>query len=432
MILILLLFATTTNAYINNWFPISTVSCNDFNNPRQIRLLGKDFVLWKKDNQLIFQDDSCPHRCAPLSEGYIDSNSKNLRCAYHGWEFNEKGTCTVIPQADFKQKLSFKKACIKNYPTFEYGDMLWAYMGNDTNVQFPKDIYDLDNSSTFMRELPFSLYILLENFVDPAHIPYAHHKLQSTRDNGSPIEIKQLSLDNDTKILSMMFKENNFNNPKSSRAGVINFRMPCHYYVDFKKPDSNLLSELHIFVVPVQEDICRIFIKYKINNKNLYLKKIFNMLPIWLIHIFINRFLDSDTLILHKQDQYLLKNTDSYHSNKEYYLPTESDKGVSFYRKWIKKTLPTIPSFYKIRKNNELTRHEILDRYEQHTKECIHCKIALENIKNLRLIGSLILLILYFLTNNLILIPMLILNYIFSKRLEDLFIFDDYVHNNID
>lgn len=28
--------------------------------------------------------------------------------------------------------------------------------------------------------------------MDPAHIPFAHHKLQSTRDDGSPIDMEVL------------------------------------------------------------------------------------------------------------------------------------------------------------------------------------------------------------------------------------------------
>ena len=102
MLLLLLLYISITYSYINNWFPVISVSNTDFTNPIQLRILSKDFVIWKKEDKLVFQDDVCPHRCAPLSEGYIDKNSNNLRCAYHGWEFNEDGNCTVIPQVSDK------------------------------------------------------------------------------------------------------------------------------------------------------------------------------------------------------------------------------------------------------------------------------------------------------------------------------------------
>ena len=42
----------------------------------------------------------------------------------------------------------------------------------------------------FIKELPYSWYILVENFMDPAHIPFAHHGLQGKRSDGKPIKIK--------------------------------------------------------------------------------------------------------------------------------------------------------------------------------------------------------------------------------------------------
>ena len=181
MIIVLLLF-TTCNAYFNNWFPIVTVSSTDFTNPKQIRMFGKDFVVWKKNEDIILQDDVCPHRCAPLSEGYIDNNSKNLRCAYHGWEFDESGENTCIPQSP--NKIKSTNACVKTYQTIEYGDMLWGYFGNSKIDYLPEHYYKLTNPDTFMRELPYSFHILLENFFDPAHVQFANNKLQSKRENG--------------------------------------------------------------------------------------------------------------------------------------------------------------------------------------------------------------------------------------------------------
>ena len=429
MILYLLLIQSV-NAYINNWFPITTISSHDYNNPKQIRILGKDYVLWKKEDEYVFQDDSCPHRCAPLSEGYIDRHSKNIRCAYHGWEFDDKGNCTIIPQLSNNNKLLNSKSCLKSYPTFQHGDMLWGYLGNNTNLDFPIKNYNLDNSSAFVRELPISLYILLENFVDPAHIPYAHHKLQSIRDMGSPIEISLLSKVSDSQKFSIKFEEFSEYKPCKSRSGIINFKMPCYYNVEFIKPVTNILSKLHILFVPVEEDITRIFVKYEIKNK--IVQDIFKLIPKWLIHLSINRFLDSDTLILHKQDNYINENSKSYHSNKNYYLPTESDKGIILFRKWIKKSLPNIPHFYKRNNKISLSRNDILNRYDQHTKNCIHCKKALKNTKLLKIYGTAFFILLHSFTRRFGFLFLGLMNYYGCLKIEKSFIFQDYVHNLID
>ena len=42
-------------------------------------------------------------------------------------------------------------------------------------------------------ELPYSINTLLENFFDPAHIPFAHHKLQSSRELASDVNVTLLN-----------------------------------------------------------------------------------------------------------------------------------------------------------------------------------------------------------------------------------------------
>ena len=64
---LILLLLVPIYAYNNNWFPIIPISCSDFKNPKEITILGKEYVLWKKNNEFILQDNICPHRCAPLS-----------------------------------------------------------------------------------------------------------------------------------------------------------------------------------------------------------------------------------------------------------------------------------------------------------------------------------------------------------------------------
>lgn len=42
-------------------------------------------------------DDVCPHRGAPLSEGWVEKKNGHscVVCPYHGWAFNEKGRLQV-------------------------------------------------------------------------------------------------------------------------------------------------------------------------------------------------------------------------------------------------------------------------------------------------------------------------------------------------
>ena len=48
---------------------------------------------------------------ALLAEGRVDPATGNLACSYHGWQFNERGRCTAIPQASAKTPLHHRTLC---------------------------------------------------------------------------------------------------------------------------------------------------------------------------------------------------------------------------------------------------------------------------------------------------------------------------------
>ena len=425
MLYLILTLLIGCECYLNNWFPVVPISSTNFNNPKQIRILGKDLVLWKKGDEYMLQDDICPHRCAPLSEGYIDKESKNLRCAYHGWEFNEKGICENIPQAGKKYKYS-NKSCLKNYETCSYGDLIWVYLGNEKITNYPKDIYEL-NGEVFMRELPIGINILLENFFDPAHVPIAHHKLQGLRERAKPIIINLL--DNTSETFSVIFNETD--GKVIERLGKMTYKKPVLYTIESLKVNTNLnlISGINIFAVPIQKDSTRLFVQYNFNKTNNNYK-LYEMIPTWIKHVFLNKFLDSDTYILHRQEKYILKNS-SYHENNKYFMPTSSDRSITLYKKWMKRNIPEIPYFNDY-ENGILTREEAFNIYKQHTKDCIHCNTAYKNIKNMQIINQILFLILSIKTDNINLIFLSIISYIVLEKIKNKFLFEDYIHNEID
>lgn len=414
---LILLLLVPIYAYNNNWFPIIPISCSDFKNPKEITILGKEYVLWKKNNEFILQDNICPHRCAPLSEGYIDKTSNNLRCSYHGWEFDENGKNTVIPQLETNKRV-IMNSCIKSYPTSIYGDILWCYLGNNITNITPENMYNINNDTVFYRQLPIGFHIILENLFDPAHIPFAHHKLQSIRSKGQPIKIGPIS---QSKNL-MIYYQDDYN------VGVMKFVPPSYYNLNTIKPINNFISKLHIFLLPIEIDKTGIFIKYDLNKNNKFYK-IFNLFPFWLKHILINRFLDSDTYILHKQEKNILRENNSYFEN-HYYMPSKSDDSIKYYKSWMKKKLMEIP-FYRKHNHNLNKKEDILDHYNQHTKHCTYCKSVL---KNINFIEKFLIIVLwskfvYSKKKSYIIFERLI-NFILTN-IKKQFIFQDYVHNNI-
>jgi phenylpropionate dioxygenase-like ring-hydroxylating dioxygenase large terminal subunit len=78
------------------WIPVAR-SADVTTVPRPVDVAGRPFVAVR------LTDDApaglvarlCPHRLVPLSAATVDGG--RLRCAYHGWEFDDAGECVVLP-----------------------------------------------------------------------------------------------------------------------------------------------------------------------------------------------------------------------------------------------------------------------------------------------------------------------------------------------
>jgi phenylpropionate dioxygenase-like ring-hydroxylating dioxygenase large terminal subunit len=63
--------------------------------PRRVMLLGEPWVIYRAAGRMVAFADRCPHRRTPLSLGRCEADV--LACAYHGWRFDDRGTCIEIP-----------------------------------------------------------------------------------------------------------------------------------------------------------------------------------------------------------------------------------------------------------------------------------------------------------------------------------------------
>jgi phenylpropionate dioxygenase-like ring-hydroxylating dioxygenase large terminal subunit len=95
--------------------------------PVRVRLLGEDLVAFRdSDGNVGLVDAFCPHRRAPMFFGR--NEECGLRCVYHGWKFDRSGACVDMP-SEPSDSLFKSKVTIAAYPTWEAGDIVWAYMG---------------------------------------------------------------------------------------------------------------------------------------------------------------------------------------------------------------------------------------------------------------------------------------------------------------
>jgi len=79
-----------------HWVPVAE-SAEVTTVPRPVRVAGRAFVVVRlaEDAPAGLLAPLCPHRLVPLSAASVTGG--RLRCAYHGWEFDETGSCVLLP-----------------------------------------------------------------------------------------------------------------------------------------------------------------------------------------------------------------------------------------------------------------------------------------------------------------------------------------------
>lgn len=197
------------------WVPLGSVYELDGMRPNKVEFLGQSYVCFQTNSSdassWTVLDDACPHRLAPLSEGRIitaDSQGQEIskkqlakydgptrqlvECSYHGWAFAADGKCARIPQAthELEQRTiqSNPNCHVTSYSTRVYRQVVFAWLWPEDCLEYT----DLDESSsehawrqpeymlsnlgpettTYTRDLPYGWDTLLENIVDPAHVPW--------------------------------------------------------------------------------------------------------------------------------------------------------------------------------------------------------------------------------------------------------------------
>ncbi|GLC51286.1 hypothetical protein PLESTB_000486100 [Pleodorina starrii] len=180
--------------WTRHWWPLMPVSYLRTDRPNPITLLGIPLVIWRDGvgEWRVFLD-RCPHRLVPLSEGRIEADG-SLSCAYHGWRFDGSGAARSIPQStDAAAEATAcrnRRSCATAFPVRIEAGMLCVWPDESpaaattaaaTAVLLSEDVRsraqrsDTASVRWYMRDLPYSYELLVENVTDPAHVPYTHH-----------------------------------------------------------------------------------------------------------------------------------------------------------------------------------------------------------------------------------------------------------------
>uniref|UniRef100_A0ACD5ZRV3 Uncharacterized protein n=1 Tax=Avena sativa TaxID=4498 RepID=A0ACD5ZRV3_AVESA len=398
---------TTTEAeevlefdWLDQWYPFAPVCDLDPAAPHGKTVLGLRVVAWHDRNAGEWRvfNDACPHRLAPLSEGRIDGKGR-LQCVYHGWCFDGRGSCEFIPQAPALGPPVHKssKACASAYPTVVQNSILWFYPRAGAEHRDvlqrkrPPFVPEMDDpcftTAIGMRDFPFGYDVLMENLMDPAHVPYAHKgivqglsykedpgRAESDVERGGPLKIKieEANLD------GFVWPQEN--------GGSFWYAAPCmvHYSSlvprDEKKAGGRRFM-LVFMCVPVAPGRSRLIWAFPRNFGHLLDK----IIPRWFFHIAQNKLLDSDLYLLHAEERnFAAAGSENWH--KAVYVPTSADAIVLAFRNWFRKhcnsqvgwAAPTVEQLPA-----SPTRDTLIERYWSHVAQCASCSAALKDIKAL-------------------------------------------------
>jgi hypothetical protein len=130
-----------------------------------------------------------PH-CAHAGEPFRPQRGCGIRCIYHGWKYDVDGKCVdmpnVPPGSGYHGKIS-----IRAYPTREFGDLVWAYLGPRERV--PDGVPQLE----FGVLPPSHRYVTkrlqqcnwaqsMEGALDTAHFSFLHMPAPQLASNENP------------------------------------------------------------------------------------------------------------------------------------------------------------------------------------------------------------------------------------------------------
>jgi phthalate 4,5-dioxygenase len=156
--------------------------------PLRVELLGEKLLAFRDTQGRIgVVHPRCPHRGADL---YFGRNEDcGLRCVFHGWKFDVTGKAVdlpnVPPKSPYHQKIS-----ITAYPTREFGEIVWAWLGPRDRIPEVPDLEFgiLPASQRFVTKKfqQCNWAQALEGALDTSHFSFLHMPAPSSPSNANP------------------------------------------------------------------------------------------------------------------------------------------------------------------------------------------------------------------------------------------------------
>ena len=171
------------------WHPVA-LSTDLADTPVAVQLLNENIVLWRDaQGRAHAWADKCPHRGAKLSLGRVEVDAQGaskLECAYHGWQFDGTGHCTLVPALP-----SFAPPpahCATTFYAHEAYGLVWVQL-DAAQTKLPAFAAHADAHLRKVHCGPYDVATsaprVVENFLDMAHFGFVHQGYLGARDTAA-------------------------------------------------------------------------------------------------------------------------------------------------------------------------------------------------------------------------------------------------------
>jgi len=169
---------TIAGGYLRRfWQPIYVSEKLEKGSIVPIRILSEELALYRGESgKAHVITNECPHRLTILSTGWIEGET--VRCRYHGWRFDESGSCVEQPAEP--KPFCAKVPKLASYPIYEAHGLIFAYLGEGEAPEF-RPLPGLEEGaaeewtvSPSVEMIPCNYFQSAENIMDDVHVNFSH------------------------------------------------------------------------------------------------------------------------------------------------------------------------------------------------------------------------------------------------------------------
>lgn len=161
----------------NQWYAITSSTQIKPGKLVAVKRFGESMVLFRNQaGKLGCVTDLCAHRGASLGKGCVSDG--NIKCPFHGIEYDTSGKCVYIPSEGRSSQTDYSRFNLKTYETCETGGIVFAWYGESAPDHEP-DVFDVIRDDSYVYDemqdhwkVQYSRVI--ENQLDVSHLPFVH------------------------------------------------------------------------------------------------------------------------------------------------------------------------------------------------------------------------------------------------------------------